>query len=528
MIADRGTGTLSSSAKAFAFVGVLAVSLALAPAPAHAQWESKQLASAVKSSVGSDRRLRDFYRARGYRPLWIRGGTLGPEADQLVQLLRTAYLDGLDPDEYNPDEVAETIEEGRFGDPKDLARAERRLSRALGEYVQDIHRPADVGIVYIDEEMRPSPPSVEATLAAAAQAPSLAAYLDGARNPLYGGLRDGLARYDARWASLPDIAVPSGPVLKPGASGERVEMLRQRLGLFPGGGYDKAVATAVREFQSSHGMSVDGIAGGETIAALNRGPDHYRRLLRINLERARALPADLGERFVHVDAAAQRLWLYENGRVVDSMKVIVGKPTEQTPMMAGYMRFLALNPYWNIPPDLARKRIATKALKSGPQSLRGEYEVLSGWTDEARVLDPKTVNWNAVAAGREEIRVRQLPGDDNAMGDMKFMFPNRQGIYLHDTPDKHLFNQSTRMESSGCVRVEDARRLSGWLFGDSRPRSNGKPEQRVNLPRPVPVYITYFTAAADGGNVVFRDDAYNRDPALIARLTGGSEFASAR
>jgi murein L,D-transpeptidase YcbB/YkuD len=225
---------------------------------------------------------------------------------------------------------------------------------------------------------------------------------------------------------------------------------------------------------------------------------------------------------VLVDAASGRLWTYENGRVQDSMKVVVGKSTEQTPMMAGLIRFAMVNPYWNIPPDLARLRVAEGVLKNGIGYLKTKgYEVTSDWSENARVVDPKTVDWKAAAAGQIELPARQLPGKDNAMGRMKFMFPNDLGIYLHDSPEKELFRKADRRFSSGCVRVEDAPRLAKWLFGKPLVARSKKPEQRVDLPQPVPVYITYMTAAPEGQRIAFRPDVYNRDRAQMARLEMG-------
>lgn len=250
------------------------------------------------------------------------------------------------------------------------------------------------------------------------------------------------------------------------------------------------------------------------------------RLLRLNMDRARALPANPGRRYIVVDAVAARLWMYENGRVRDSMKVVVGKATEQTPMIAGLIRFAMVNPYWNIPPDLARLRVASGVLKDGPVFLKTKrYELLSDWSDKPEVLDPKTVDWRAVAAGRQELRARQLPGKDNAMGKMKFMFPNEQGIYLHDTPEKNLFAKPDRRFSSGCVRVEDAPRLAKWLFGKPLVVKPGGREKRVDLPTPVPVYITYLTAAPEGQTVVYRPDIYGRDAMPTRR---GSRIAARR
>ena len=244
------------------------------------------------------------------------------------------------------------------------------------------------------------------------------------------------------------------------------------------------------------------------------------RVILANLERARSIPAEPAWRYVIVDTAGANLWMIEDGEVVDTMKVVVGKPNMATPDMAGLIRYAVLNPYWNLPPDLARKR-AKRVLKSGQGVIGAErLQILSDWSENPRVINPSQVNWRAVAAGTYSLRMRQLPGGDNVMGRVKFMLPNRLGIYLHDTPNKGNFELAERRLSSGCIRVEDSDRLSRWLFGGRTIAPTGSaPEQRVDLPEPVPVYVTYLTAVPRiGGGVLFRPDHYRRDIALIARL----------
>jgi murein L,D-transpeptidase YcbB/YkuD len=268
-------------------------------------------------------------------------------------------------------------------------------------------------------------------------------------------------------------------------------------------------------------------AGLREAIANGAGHDQAERdLLRLNLERARALPSS--GRYLVVNATAAQLTMYEDGNVVDTMRVVVGKPINPTPMMAAQMRFASLNPYWNVPPDLAAERVAPAVVKEGIGYLRQKgYQLLASWDPDAKVIDPGTVDWKAVADGREEVRLRQLPGPSNAMGKMKFMFPNAQGIYLHDTPQKELLSEASRLFSGGCVRLEDASRLARWLFNGKVPTTkSARPEQRVDLPRPVPVFLTYLTAVPDGGNVAFLPDVYNRDRAALAALYGSRSLAS--
>jgi len=238
-----------------------------------------------------------------------------------------------------------------------------------------------------------------------------------------------------------------------------------------------------------------------------------------NLHRARIFPAK--GRYVVVDAASAKLWMVEDGRFMDSMKVIVGKSDSQTPEIASVIHYATLNPYWNVPPDMVRSMIAQNVLNQGPGYLKAHsYELLSNFSENAQVLSPSEVDWRAVADGRRTIRVRQLPGPGNSMGHLKFGFANDQGVYLHDTPKKELFASDDRDLSHGCVRLEDAERLGRWLLGREPSTASSDPEQHVLLPAPVPVYVTYLTAHADDGQLTMIDDPYGRDAAAGTPMAG--------
>ena len=261
------------------------------------------------------------------------------------------------------------------------------------------------------------------------------------------------------------------------------------------------------------------------LASRNFTNGHERQLLTVNLERARALPSG-PHRYVLVNAAQQRLYMFDNGQMVDSMRVVVGKPKYPTPMMTAWIRFASLNPYWYVPPDLAAERIAPNAVKRGLGYLDElGYQVLSDWGPNAQVIDPSTIDWQAVAEGKKEVLIRQLPGAHNSMGRIKFMFPNDVGVYLHDNPERELFEQAARLYSGGCVRLEDAWRLSRWLFGRDLTWEGAGTEEQVPLPSPVPVYITYLTAMPEGPSVAFYDDVYGRDAARLAAM--GSNVGTA-
>ncbi len=389
-----------------------------------------------------DSEIAAFYRARGGAPLWLAPRS-GAAAQQLIQLLGTAQADHLNPRRYDIRGLQNALASARSGNPSAVQRAEAMLSTAFVAYARDLRHDPDVGIIYVDKELRPEPPSAMELLSAAQRAPSLSEYVSqmGWMNPIYGKLR-------------------------------------------------QAIASRMYSNAAQY------------------------RLLSLNLERARALPSGNG-RFVIVNPPAARLYMYENGQVVDSMRVVAGRPdpVAQTPMMNAFIRYVALNPYWNSPPDITARKLAPTILKEGRAyfTKRG-YDLVDQFGPNAHVLDPMSVDWHAVAAGRVQVKLRQRPGPANSMGKMKFMFPNSEGIWLHDTPEKEKIEDAARLESNGCVRLEDAARFARWLFNGHPPRTQGaKPEQKVNLPEPVPLYITYLTAVPSGTSIVYFDDFYGKD-----------------
>lgn len=399
--------------------------------------------AARASDPAASGEIANFYRARGGAPLWFgpNGGTAAPA---LIQLLATAQADRLNPRIYNLKALTRAAADARSGNPAAAQRAELLFSQAFVAYARDLRHDPDVGIVYVDKELKPAPQSAAELLGAAAQSSSLGEYVQqmGWMNPIYAKLRQAIA------------------------------------------------------------------------SRVYRNASEYK-LLQLNLERARALPAGTG-RYVIVNPPAARLYMYENGQVVDSMRVVAGRPDPiaQTPMMNAFIRFVALNPYWHAPEDIAARKLAPNVLKRGRAYLNEKgYEILSSW-DNPKVIDPMSVNWQAVVAGREKVIMRQKPGPANSMGKMKFMFPNTQGIWLHDTPEREKIEDAGRLESNGCVRLEDAPRFARWLFNGRPPRTQGaKPEQKVDLPAPVPIYLTYLTAVPSGSSIVYFDDFYGKDRA---------------
>jgi murein L,D-transpeptidase YcbB/YkuD len=246
-----------------------------------------------------------------------------------------------------------------------------------------------------------------------------------------------------------------------------------------------------------------------TQAQATGNPTPDPRLL-ANLDRVRSLPAK--GRFLLVDAGSSMLTLYQDGQVVDSMKVITGTEELPTPLIASYMYYITYNPYWHAPDHLVRKTIAPNFLHGGMTYLKSHgYHVIADWSESPTVIDPTTVDWKGAAAGKVHLKIQQDPGPLNSMGILKFPFPNPQDIYLHDTPDHEKFRLANRNLSNGCVRVEDAKRLGTWLLGHEPVSPGSTPETRVQLPRPTPIFLTYITAQVTDGKLSYLPDIYGWD-----------------
>ena len=251
--------------------------------------------------------------------------------------------------------------------------------------------------------------------------------------------------------------------------------------------------------------------------------------VRATLDRLRLIPAK--GRLILVDAANAQLMLLEDGRVVDSMKVIVGKPKFPTPLLAGKIWYVTFNPYWHIPQDVAQRKVAPIVIKRGVSYLKAaRYETVAAFGKGEDPIDPTSVDWKAVADGSVEVHIRQLNGPNNMMGKMKFGFANDYGVYLHDTPHKDLFARAKRDLSLGCVRLEHPEALARWLLGrDPIPPDDGV-EQHVPLDGGVPIYVTYMTARPDGDTIAFAEDVYDLDsgnPVEVAKVSGsGGDVAA--
>jgi len=328
--------------------------------------------------------------------------------------------------------------------------------------------------------------------------------------------------------------VPAGPALKPGDTDPRLLQLRQRLettGELPRGlpflrEYGTTLFNAVVLYQQRNGLEPDGIVGPETLAALNTSVERRIRQITVNMERWRSMPADLGERYVLVNMAAFELEVIDRGETVLDMRVVVGRNYRQTPIFSDRIGYIEFNPYWNVPASIANRDLVPKFIEDPTYPRENGFHGMRG----GERFDISSIDWSAYRGSRLPFELRQDPGPRNALGEMKFMFPNAYNVYLHDTPSKELFGKTVRRFSSGCIRVERPHDLAAYLLAATPDWSSARIRQaldsrktvRANLAMPVPVHLLYMTAWIDRDGIVqFRRDIYGRDQELAQTMFGG-------
>jgi murein L,D-transpeptidase YcbB/YkuD len=483
--------------------------------------------------------LPEFYQQRRYQPAWSEAGKPRTEAFELAASIRNAAAEGLIPEHYHLRRI-ETQLGALERQPSAAAAVDLDLLLTDAFLVLGSHYlMGRINPETVDPEWRAKRRegdmvrSLLEAIATGRVAASLQTLLPAA--PEYAGLREALARHRQFAAEGGWPVVPSGPTLRSGDLDPRVAILRERLArsgdldaaLAAGDLFDEPLEEAVRQFQSRHGLAVDSVVGPATLAALNVPVATRIRQIELNLERWRWLPQDLGRRHILVNIAAFRLDLVEEGRSVLDMRVVVGKPYRRTPVFSGTMTYLVLNPYWEVPPRIAIRDILPEVRKDPAYLQRSGMKVFRGWGTESRELDPDGVDWAGLASSPFPYRLRQDPGPTNALGRIKFMFPNPYHVYMHDTPARELFLKEARTFSSGCIRLEKPLELALRLLQGSdldspealaaalaRERS-----KMVHLSAPLPVHLLYWTAwMTEDGIVHFRPDIYGRDLRLLAAL----------
>lgn len=488
-----------------------------------------------------------FYQNREFAPKWFGIDGFRPTALTLVEAIRKAEGEGLDSEDYHLKVIEQMMRElSDEAFPPDGSAAYRwaDLDLMLTDAYLLLGSHLSAGRINpenLHADWLLSPRSMELVdLLGRTESPTQLIHQLNQLKPRHRGYRDLVAalhhlRNIGSRGGWPQ-ALP-GHTIRPGDKDDAVIAIRQRLSLSGdlrdgpvpdmAETYDPALVLAVLRFQWRHGLDPDGVIGPKTIAALNVTVQRRIRQIELNLERWRWLPRDLGDRYIVVNTAAFFLKVMEHGREKLEMRVVVGRPARQSPVFSADMTYMVLNPYWNVPHKLAVEDILPKAKKDVNYLIDQHFMVFEGWEEDAEELDPQAIQWGDYNKRQFPFRLRQEPGRKNALGRIKFMFPNRFAVYLHDTPQKSLFARSQRDFSSGCIRLEDARALAGYLLSED---PNWAPEallaaiaqgsrQVVHVPRPIPVHLHYMTAWVDpDGTLQFREDIYKRDKKLDRAL----------
>ncbi|WP_181703066.1 L,D-transpeptidase family protein [Chthonobacter albigriseus] len=494
-----------------------AVATLLAAGPQGLNYPDKNRFAAVAS----------FYASRANKPLWTESASVVNQTGQAVAArLAKAAEDGLNPAEFPIPDVA-----AKLTDPSAVAERDLRISLAVATFAAEAYggRVAPASIDRKNITRKPPRLDTADALTQVSTASDPAAVLDGFNPPheAFAKLKAKLAEVRTREKTPPPPPIAEGPTLKPGMNDERVTALRERLGVaaptdpLVADVYDETLVAAVREYQGKAGIIPDGIIGPRTLAVLNGVDRDEEGDIIANMEMWRWMPRELGSSYVFVNVPEFMVRIVRSGQVTHTARVVVGKPANQTPIFSDEMDHLVVNPYWNVPESIKTKEFLPE-IQADPVNFfaRHGYEVL--W--EGQQIDPASVIWdeNAMRA----VHIRQVPGEANALGNIKFMFPNQHAVYLHDTPSRKLFQRDYRAYSHGCVRVDDplsfaAELLRGEPMWDVEHVKAlfGGDERRLDLTHHLKVHIGYFNAWVDeAGTLQLRDDLYGHTKAVKAAL----------
>ena len=501
----------------------------------------------IRSEIlGARAPLVRFYESQGFQPLWIGDEGPLPQADALVQGIRQAERQGLKPMVYHLASIEQLMTALGRHDSHDQSPnlhtwvdLELLLTDAFFMYSSHVLtgqiNPRDIKEEWFEERRQVD---LGAILQRASETGRVSESLSNMRptHTGYAALQKALVAYRNMAARGGWPAIPDGPTLQRGAHGPRVAALKNRLLLTADldrtsevvdDVFDAALEHGLQRFQERHGLDPDGTVGTSTLAALNVPAQARVAQIELNMERWRWLPQTLGERYILVNIANFTLDVVERDQSVLAMRVVVGKPARRTPFFSAEMTYLVLNPHWYVPPTIAIQDKLPLIRRDPGYLARQNFKLFRHGEGGATRVDPRSIDWSSVSARNFPYQLRQDPGPQNALGRVKFMFPNPYHVYLHDTPARELFANTERAFSSGCIRLEKPMELAEYLLSDDPQWSQQKNlvsskrgvEQIVPLPTSIPVHLLYWTSwVKENGVVHFRKDIYDRDKVLDKAL----------
>ena len=493
-----------------------------------------EMTSAERTKLADQ--VRRFYRGQKYQLIWIDGERPSRLYRDLVGILGAAEDHGL-PSALYSDPLGEASGEDMEISAEQVPALDVKATAALFRY--SLHLSSgrlDPHALQSLWTLRPRKPDLVNALTRAVTESDLAKVVGELEpaQPEYQELRKALIRYRAIAAKGGWPTLHANTKLKPGQQSAVMPALRQRLAMegdldpahekTPGTTYDSNVVSAVKRFEQRHRLEPDGIIDAEAVKALNVPIDRRIRMIELSMERWRWLPDEMPSRYLMVNVPDFHLEAVENQQTVMDIRVVVGAPDNKTPIFADEMTHVVFSPYWNVPPGIAEEETIPRATGDPDFISRNNMEVVGPKGD---VIDPSSVDWS----NAQGLRIRQRPGSGNALGGVKFIFPNTFDVYLHDTNATKLFDRLERGLSHGCVRVEEPHKLAQYVLRDLpewTPEAiaqamKSDEEKHVKLKTPIPVYITYQTAVVHDGGVRFLEDLYGYDADQSTRLWRGRD-----
>ncbi|MBU0663131.1 MAG: L,D-transpeptidase family protein [Proteobacteria bacterium] len=477
-----------------------------------------------------------IYARTDLQPLWVTKDGPGEKAKILLSVLKNSDQDGLVPKQYNVHRIT-SLWNGKTAE--ELIELDTLLTLSFIMYTHDAQKgranssnsnPA----LFIKAESAPAF-DAGALIKTAFSSPDLNQFLAGLlpSHQYYKNLRTALPRYRNLAAAGGWSSVLPGKTIHPGEQDSRIPTIRKRLwieGFIQSSTtetrvYDEMLVQAVTQFQLHHGLSSDGVIGKATLAAMNIPVEKKIKQIILNLDRWRGEPHDLGKKYVLVNVAGFTLEGISNDTVILEMAVIVGTQKHETPLFTDHIQYIDFNPYWNIPPSIARNEMLSELIKNPYYLNSNHIRLFSDKTSAAREINPLSINWKQVSRRKMgQFKLRQDPGKWNALGAIKFVFPNNYNVYMHDTPAQSLFQRSSRDFSHGCIRLSNPLKLAEFLLDGVEKEwpmdrfkkiiDTGK-RTILRLPTPIPVHITYQTVKSDQNGVIsFYTDIYDRDQQL--------------